>query len=250
MQLDRFEIRNAQRRRAHRLPEFPQALDPFLGRDRGSSRPQVAVEQRGSDARVVLSLADQRTEVRPGRVVGEQPHHVGEEGAHIGCDVTGVGHRDLRRDALEGLEHDRAFGRPPAIDGLLADAGASGDGLDRDAGVTVLTAQGQRGVDDRQPRPVAAAGGERRAACAGHASSIPRPRDDTHRLDKPHGRPYAETRRLVSAEASEPRLAKRTYETDRRDLGNSSEESGVVGEACGAGAKVALQREVRGSLGS
>ena len=60
---------------------------------------------------------------------------------------------------VERLEHDGALGGPPAVDRLLADAGALGDRLDRDLVVAELADQGDGGGEDGATRALVAPGG-------------------------------------------------------------------------------------------
>lgn len=108
----------------------------------------------------------------------------GDEGAEVGAQGAGVGAGDVLVGAVgEGVEQDGALGRPPAVDGLLADAGAAGDGVDGDGGAVGLGEQVQGRIEDRLVGGlVAAASGVRAGFGHGVPFLLP-PLDKTSSLD-------------------------------------------------------------------
>ena len=123
----------------------------------------------------------------------DQVHNLRQLGPQVGGDVARVRKGDHEVEAVGcGLEHDRAFGGPPPVDGLLADAGSPGDRLDRDVVVPEFTDQGEGRVEDRAPGALAAPAGvwcvrghpsiippneTRRSVCSGlHPNRLVRPR--------------------------------------------------------------------------
>ena len=99
-----------------------------------------------------MGLADQRAEMRSKVRVREQLGDACDERPDVVYDLTGIGDRYFGGNALERFEHDRALGRPPAVDRLLAHAGSRGDRFDRELGVADLTTNGESGVEDRETR--------------------------------------------------------------------------------------------------
>jgi hypothetical protein len=90
--------------------------------------------ERDGHRRVVLGLADQREQHLAGWFLGEE---TGEGTQVLAGGLDGrAGLRDGQLPARvvdQGVEQDVHLGRPPAVDGLLGDAGPGGDSLDGDA---------------------------------------------------------------------------------------------------------------------
>jgi hypothetical protein len=124
-------------------------------------RDDVAVEAL-REVRVVLEVADETCHhVAPGRPVehGDEP---AEQRNHVLAGrARGRRWRHRVRAREVRLEDERRLRRPPAVDRLLADAGAGGDPLDRQLGVAALDEELLRGDDDRLVRALAAAASAR-----------------------------------------------------------------------------------------
>jgi hypothetical protein len=113
---------------------------------------QVSGPQGNGELGVVLSVAEQglehRTRVGPHEEIGQ----LVEVHAQLAVQVAVVGGRQrFGRVLEEGVQQDVGFGAPPAVDGLLGDAGTGGDALDGDAGEPLLDKQIIGGLQNRLP---------------------------------------------------------------------------------------------------
>jgi predicted MFS family arabinose efflux permease len=128
--------------------------------DHGERFP-TALEEGGAETvaelRVNLRLGHQ-----PAQQVG-QPRVAGhlvaglEERPQVGAVAAVIGHRHVEVGLGRAcLQQDVGLGRPPPVDGLLADAGPRGDALDGETAVADVGRQFERGHQRRLPGRLAA----------------------------------------------------------------------------------------------
>ena len=121
---------------------------------RHSARPPAKIPaNRSSSAevqgRVCRHLADQPRQGRPGGRCGQESHCAADHLAQVLGQRPGVGKLGRGADREHRLVHEVRLARPAPVDRGLAGAGALGDRGDRQAGITRLGEQFDRGAQHR-----------------------------------------------------------------------------------------------------
>src|SRR5262249_40510760 len=114
--------------------------------------------QLAGEQGVALCIADQSGDVRPDGRVGENFGGDMDSAPPIIERAADGGRIEARGDLVdEYVEQDRALGRPPPVDRLLADPGAGSDALNGEPRVPLLLAELVGGLQDCRLRAGAAA---------------------------------------------------------------------------------------------
>src|ERR1700733_344446 len=165
---------------------------------------EVALAEDARHLSIILSLADQREQDLPGRVLGQKVRQELQVAARVSDGRARVGDGQLPARVFDqGVEQHVHLGWPPAVDRLLGDAGTGGDPLDRDAGEAALDEEVIGGVQHCEARLLITPvwGASLRGACLSwHGSTecsatwrlVTVREDATVRLDKTHRCVYSD----------------------------------------------------------